>query len=182
MKENYLMKKTLFYVIILMFVVVFFECAFDTAVQSTETPAVGMANPWVETDAEGLMKTLGLQFDVPENAEDVVYRMNKSEKMAEMKFVLNDMPFTARIKPAALEMEDISGLHYKWDVEEESEQHWHQEKIMRAKDGKDTVEAILWFDIVPGLTYSLSTKAPDLDGFDIVAVAQMVWHQAQGDD
>jgi hypothetical protein len=29
--------------------------------------------------------------------------------------------------------------------------------------------------------YSLSTKVPDLDGFDIIAVAQMVYHEVQGD-
>lgn len=176
------MKKSIFAVIVLMFAVMVFGCAFDKAEKSTEAPLAGLANPWVETDPDGLMKTLGLQFDVPEDAEDVIYRMNESEKIAEMRFVLNGMPFIARIKPAALEMEDISGLHYKWDVEEESDAHWFREKIMQAKDGKDTVRALLWFDIVPGLTYSLSTKAPDLDGFDIIAVAQMVWHQAQGDD
>lgn len=176
------MKKTIFCVIILMFVVVVFGCAFDKAEKPTETPVARMINPWVETDADGLMKKLGLQFNVPEGAKDVIYRMYESEKIAEMKFVLYDMPFTARIKPAALEMEDISGLFYDWDVEIESDAHWYREKCMKAKDGKDTVEAFLWFDIVPGLTYSLSTKAPDLDGFDITAVAQMVWHQVQGND
>ena len=174
-------KKTLFFVILTLTVLVL-GCAFDKAEKSTETLRIGMPNPWVETDADGLMETLGLQFDVPEDAEDVVYRMLESEKLAEMKFILNDMPFTARIKPAALEMEDISGLNYKWYMEKESNDHWYKEKIMQAKDGNDTVQALLWFDIVPGLTYSLSTKAPDLDGFDIIAVAQMVWHRAQGDD
>ncbi|MBR6089578.1 MAG: hypothetical protein IKP86_06570 [Anaerolineaceae bacterium] len=177
-----MMKKSVFCLIIAVITVLIFGCAFDKAEKTQETPAAGMANPWVETDADGLMETLGLEFNVPEDAEDVVYRMNESEQLAEMKFVLNDMPFTARIKPSALEMEDITGMHYKWDVEEESDAHWTREKIMQAKDGENTVEAILWFDIVPGLTYSLSTKAPDLDGFDIVAVAQMVWHQVQGDN
>ena len=173
------MKKISFVLIVLCFMVVF-TAAFDKPDKGKET-SVGVANPWVETDPEGLMKTLGLQFDVPEDAKDVTYRMNESDKMAEMRFTLYDMPFTARIKPVGTELEDISGMHYKWDHEKESNAHWYQEKIMSAKDGKDTVQVFLWFDIVPGLMYSLSTKAPDLDGFDIIAVAQMVYHEVQGD-
>lgn len=153
----------------------------SAAFEKTEkTPSAGLANPWMETDPEGLMKTLGLQFEVPEEAEEVIYRMNESEQIAEMQFVLNDIPFNARIKPAGLEMEDISGMNYEWDYEKESNDRWFQEKIMRGRDGKDTVEVFLWFDIVPGLTYSLSCKAPDLDGFDITAVAEMVYHRVQG--
>lgn len=34
--------------------------------------AVGMANPWTETTAEALMQALGVQFGVPEGAEDIV--------------------------------------------------------------------------------------------------------------
>ena len=176
------MKKKTFYLMFLMCAVMIFCSAFDKVDTSEKTAPVGMANPWVETDADGLMQTLGLEFNVPEDAEKVIFRMNESEQIAEMQFVLNKMPFTARIKPAGLEMEDISGLHYDWDVEKESDDHWYQEKIMMAKDGKNTVEAFLWFDIVPGLTYSISTKAPDLHGFDIIAVAQMVWHPVQGND
>ena len=176
------MKKISFYLLIMMVVVLIFCCAFDKVEKSEKTGLVGIANPWVETDAEGLMQTLGLEFDIPEGAEDVIFRMNESEQLAEMKFVLYEMPFTARIKPSGLELEDISGLNYKWEYEEESDEHWFREKIMKARDGENTVEAFLWFDIVPGLTYSISTKAPDLDGFDIIAVAQMVWHQAQGDN
>ena len=170
------------YLLIIMSVVLIFGCAYDKIESTPKPDLIGMANPWVETDAEGLMQTLGLEFNVPEDAEDVVFRMNESEKIAEMQFVLNKMPFTARIKPAGLEMEDISGLHYKWEFEQESGDHWTKEKLMKAHDGEDTVEAFLWFDIVPGLTYSISTKSPDLDGFDIIAVAQMVWHQAQGEN
>ena len=176
------MKKFTLCLLIMMSVVLVFCCAFDKNEKTGKTELVGISNPWVETDEKGLMQTLGLEFNIPEEAEDVMFRMNESEQLAEMQFVLYKMPFTARIKPSGLEMEDISGLNYKWEFEKESNDHWFRDKIMKARDGKNTVEAFLWFDIVPGLTYSISTEAPDLDGFDIIAVAQMVWHQAQGDD
>ena len=168
----------------LILIVVCLAVLFTAAAAKADT-LVGMANPWTETDADGLMQTLGMQFNVPEGAEDVIYRMMESEKIAEMQFTLNDMPFTARIKPAGLEIEDISGMFYDWEYEESAKgeftRRWFQEKLMKAHDGEDTVEVLLWFDIVPGLTYSLSTKAPDLDGFDIIAIAEAVWHQAQGE-
>ena len=176
------MKKMTIYLLIMMIAVLIFCCAFDKTEKSDKPEFVGIPNPWVETDAEGLMQTLGLEFNIPEEAEDVIFRMNESEQIAEMRFVLNKLPFIARIKPSGLEMEDISGLNYKWEFEKESNDHWFREKLKRAKDGEKTVEAFLWFDIVPGLTYSISTEGTDLDGFDITAVAQMVWDQAQGDD
>lgn len=148
------MKKMTLYLLIMMCSTLIFCCAFDKMEKTGKSELVGIPNPWVETDAEGLVQTLGLEFNVPEEAEDVIFRMNESEQIAEMQFVLYKMPFTARIKPSGLEMEDISGLHYKWEFEKESNDHWFQEKIMRAKDGDKTVEAFLWFDIVPGLTRS----------------------------
>ncbi len=176
------MEKKMISLLIMLSAVLISCCAFDKMEKTGKSDLVGMPNPWVETDPEGLMQSLGLKFEVPEEAEDVIFRMNESEQIAEMQFVLNKLPFIARIKPSGLEMEDISGLNYKWDFEKESNEHWFQEKKMKAKDGNKTVEAFLWFDIVPGLTYSISTEGTDLDGFDIIAVAQMVWHQAQGND
>ncbi len=155
------------------------------AVIPTEEPAApekaSLANPWTETDPAGLMEKLGLSFKVPEDAKDVIYRMNESEKMAEMRFTLNDMPFTARIKPVGTEFEDISGLYYQWDNVQESSLRWTKEKIMKVRTGEKTIEAYLWFDVVPGLMYSLSTEGADLDGFDIVAVADMICERVQGD-
>ena len=178
------MKKNIIVAIAVICSMIVLCAAFDVNVRAASAQSTGIANPWVETDADGLMQTLGLQFDVPEGAEGVTYRMNESEKLAEMRFTLYDMPFTARIKPAGLELEDISGMFYDWDyvesVKGEFARRWHQEKLMAVRDGEDMVEVYLWFDIVPGLTYSLSTKAHDLNGFDIIAVAEMVYHQVQG--
>ena len=94
------MKKNIIVAIAVICSMIVLCAAFDVNVKAVSAQSTGIANPWVETDADGLMQTLGLQFDVPEGAEDVGYRMNESEKLAEMRFTLYDMPFTARIKPA----------------------------------------------------------------------------------
>ncbi len=74
-----------------------------------------LANPWVETDAEGVMQRLGVEFGVPENAEDITYYVPESANLAEMRFIWDGMRYIARMKPTA-EFEDISGLCYDaWD-------------------------------------------------------------------
>ena len=142
----------------------------------------GMANPWAETTADGLMEKLGLQFGVPEGATDVRYRMMEAEKLAEMTFTWDDMEYTARIKPAAA-FEDISGLYYSWEnVEEDDSVGGCPTWEARAEDGDRIVDLCLWYDAAPGLMYSLNTSGPDhLDGFDILAAAQQVYVPVQGD-
>ncbi len=141
---------------------------------------VNLSNPWTETDHEGFVQKLGLDLNVPEGAENVVFRVNEEDKLGEMRFVLNGIESNARVKPSG-SFKDISGMYYTWELEEESSMHWPQEKLMQAKDGENIVEVFLWFDVAPGIMYSLSCAAPDLDGFDITAVAQMVYKPMQGD-
>ena len=147
-----------------------------------EGPVEGMPNPWTETGAEGLMEALGLEFNVPEGAENVTFRMLKDESLAEMDFDLDGMAYTARIQPA-VEWTDISGMYYEWENTREDFTigncpAWEG----RAADGEGTADLCLWFDVVPGLMYSLGTVGEgDLDGFDLTAVAGQIYVPVQGD-
>ena len=147
-----------------------------------EAPVTGVPNPWTETTAEGLIEALGLEFNVPEGAENVAFRMLKDETLAEMEFDLDGMTYTARIQPA-VEWTDISGMYYEWentldDITIGGRPAWEG----RAADGDDTADLCLWFDIVPGLMYSLGTVGEgDLDGFDITAIAEQIYVPVQGD-
>ena len=146
-----------------------------------EAPVDGMSNPWTETTAEGLMEALGLEFAVPEGAENVAFRMLGETSLAEMEFDLDGMTYTARIQPA-VEWTDISGMYYEWESTVEDFTigdcpAWEG----RAADGDDTADLCLWFDVVPGLMYSLGTVGEgDLDGFDLTAVAEQVYVPVQG--
>ena len=155
--------------------------AAESTTEAAETAGtVGMANPWVESTAEEIMDKLGLSLKVPEGAEDVTYRMAEDLKMEEMTFKLDDLEFTARVKSTA-EFEDISGLYYTWDLEDPCEVGgWCEGFDRRTKDGELTIDNVTWCDMVPGLSYSISTSAADLDGFDILGIANMVFEPAQG--
>ena len=145
-----------------------------------ETATVGMVNPWTEVTEEEFAEKLGLYFAVPEGAENVVFRVLESEGLGEMLFTLDGMDYTARVK-AAPEFEDISGMYYEWDNETDIEVNGRAGKEYRAKDEDKTVDLAMWCDIVPGIMYSLSTEGEDLDGFDIVAVCEMVFSPMQED-
>lgn len=134
------------------------------------------ANPWTLTTAEELMQTLGVEFGVPEDAENVVYRMLESENLAEMQFGWRDAEYSARIKPAAV-FEDISGFYYRWNAEETCEIGWCEGRIMRT----DEATVCLWYDAAPGLMYSVGTVAPADAEVDIRALAEMIYIPTQGE-
>ncbi|MCR4657003.1 MAG: hypothetical protein K5770_12350 [Lachnospiraceae bacterium] len=145
----------------------------EEVTETTETTEV--ANPWRDdVSVEEVADLIGAQFIVPDGAENVSYRIMESDKLAEMDFELDGLSFCARMKPAE-EFEDISGLFYTWDVEEDQDIYDTPGQIRRAVTEEETVDSCLWYDEVLGMMFSVSTSAEDLDGFDIVAVAQAMY-------
>ena len=139
----------------------------------------GLANPWEETTAEELAQFPGVAFGVPEGAEDIEYRLLREDALAEMQFTWYDLRYCARIKPAA-GFEDISGLYYDWTHEMPCQVSWCEGVDRRYIGEDETVDVSLWYDAVSGLMYSVSTSAPDLDGFDIGAAADRLYMPARG--
>ena len=141
----------------------------------TCTHAVGVANPWTETTAEEMVEVLGLSFHEPDGAENIVYRMLKDESLAEMQFVLNGAECTARIKPAA-EFKDISGMYYEWDSVEDCEILWCPGQVMQTEEDGKEISLCLWYDVVPGLMYSLSAVGEA----NVLAIVDALFMPAQG--
>ena len=134
----------------------------------------GLANPWTETTAQGLMDALGLQLGLPDGATNVTWRMMESEQMGEVQFTWQDVDYTARIAPTE-EFEDISGMYYAWEQEEECVVGRSRGVCYRAHEDGKTVDLCLWHDDLTGLMYSVSVVDDDLDGFDILAAAQILY-------
>ena len=154
-------------------------CAGCGAAATQETTEVALPNPMEEVTAQVLMDRLGFEFKVPQGAENVKYFIIDKE-MAEMQFTFNGVNCIARIKPTA-EYEDISGMYYEWTSKEKGKVGYCDADIMRYQ-GKDiTVDACLWFDVAPGVMYSVTGDGQDLDGFDIQAIAEQTYVPTQGD-
>ena len=147
---------------------------------------IGLANPWTDLTEEELQKVSGLTFGVPEGAENVIYRWLEKENLAEMQFTIDNDEYCARILPAALqpgELMNISGIYYTWEHEEPvTIGHCDGTISISQADSEDWVELCMWYDIVPGLMYSLSVVTTETDGLDLVAVAEQVYIPAQGND
>lgn len=144
-----------------------------------EEPAATMVNPMVETDADGLMEQLGLRLNCPENAENVKYFVIAGN-LGEMQFTMDGVKLSARIQPAA-EYTDISGMYYDFETEEEISIGSCQGKHLRHSGDGENAEVVLWFDVAPGIMYSLSGQGDELSAIDFPAIAEQVYAPMQGE-
>ena len=100
--------------------------------------------------------------------------------MVQLDFRMEGVAFTARAQYGVGENEDISGMYYDWDVQDDvtlanwGEGHM-QGKTYRSLGDGWTVDLCTWYDIEIGIAYSLSAEAADLDGFDIQAIAEQMY-------
>ena len=146
---------------------------------------VSLPNPWVDMTAEELTEASGLTFGVPEGAENVIYRYLPADGLAEMQFNWNGGEYTARILPVDLQegqLMNISGMYFAWENEEAVTIGRCPGTIGQAQCGsEDWAELCQWYDMAPGLMYSLSVSTTDIDGLDLTAIAEQVYIPVQGD-
>ena len=90
--------------------------------------------------------------------------------------------FTARIKPSA-EFEDISGMYYDWTATDDTWKvgYCDAKAMSYISETEDDAMVVLWYDVVPGLMYSISATSGDLDGLDLSVYAEQVYIPVQGD-
>ncbi|MBQ3279460.1 MAG: hypothetical protein IJG94_09875 [Clostridia bacterium] len=139
---------------------------------------MALANPWTDMTAEQMKEVSGLALNVPEGAENVLYRWLAEEKMAEMQFTWENGDYCFRAMPASLkkgELQDISGMYFSWENVEEVTINGCPGTIGQANTGsEDKVERCLWYDEAKGIMYSLSVIDTDLDGLDLTAIAEQI--------
>lgn len=148
-----------------------------------EEPMVGMANPWVDiTEAEADEK-IPNGFSAPKGATDIHWSMmtNDENPLIQLIFTLDGKDFCAREQiNGDGQIVDISGVYAEWDVTDDiTLANWGggnmAGKVMVSKTEEETYQVCLWYDIEVGIAYSLSVDAPDLDGFDIQAIAEALY-------
>lgn len=163
----------------------------DKAGEEAQEPMVGMPDPWREITEEEAAKYPRM-FAVPKDASNVVWRILDSGADAktgegpliELDFDIADeygtTSFNARYRYGAGEDEDITGMYYDWNYTDEGKlSNWGMGNMDAkfygyAGDG-EMADLCTWYDIEIGIAYSLSTVAPDLDGFDIQGVVEAMY-------
>ena len=150
---------------------------------ATGEASAQIANPWTQSDRQGVADATGFEMTPPEGAENVAYSYMDAGSLAQMTYELNSDKWTYRIQEAD-KLTDISGMYYTWDAEEKGEVSG-REAIYYSYGGLDNagddIQVVNWYDAVTGVTYSLSAVGSDLNGMDIQAHAESLYVPLQGE-
>ena len=150
--------------------------------------AVGLANPWREATPDEAKALCIKSFDAPEGAENVVWTVLDAAAdpsgvpgaLVQLSFDWNGSHFTAREQITGEEEMEQSGLYYTWTFErDEPLKNWADGNLTahmsRHVGENECVDLCTWYDAEAGVSYSLSVAAEDLDGFDLLAVAEAMY-------
>lgn len=145
-----------------------------------------IANPWTETDQQGLADATGYTMAPPSDATNVSYAYIAEDGLAQMTYTTDtDTDWVYRIQ-ATDALTDISGIFTTWDYEGEATVAGLAAKDYALgdinEDDTDHYQLIQWYDAVTGTTYSLSAHSlHDIGGMDIQAIAESLYQPLQGD-
>ena len=144
------MKKAISILLALILIGVLAGCSTSTE----KKPAEEVENPVHESSAQEILETLGMNLNVPLDAQNISYAIidvDDVNPIAEAEFTRDNVEYTYRIRSAAA-FEDLSGAYYDWKVVNEIEISYCSGEV-RLINGEEGI--CLWYDTVPGLMYSL---------------------------
>jgi len=160
----------------------------DLSTDAVAEEEVGMENPWRPVSEEEANQACANLFGAPSGAENVEWSLLESAAdpsgfpgpLVQMTFDLDGLSFAARAQMTGDSDADISGMNYEWTVSDDiTLTNWREGhmtgKTYRYVGENEYADLCTWFDIEIGIAYSLSVVAPDLDGFDIRAVAEAMY-------
>ena len=141
--------------------------------EESEGGVAGMENPVKSyTGIDEQIKGVHIGLEAPEGATDVIYRSIKD--LAETVFKLDGVTYSYRAQATdEKKAVDISGLFYNMKKSKASVQGRDATVIMCEEAG-----AVLWLDIAPGITYSLSS-IPAVDSKVLVDLANDIFVPVQ---
>lgn len=141
----------------------------------------GLANPVHEASESEVSQATGIDLKAPEGAKDVVYSYidaDGSNPIAQVTYKNEKgTEFTYRAQAnSGTEATDISGMNYEWTGGGLCDVGYCTGAIQSCKDAT----VCTWFDVVPGIDYSLSVTG-EIDPSEIADEANKVFISAQGD-
>ena len=158
------------------------DMLFEWLAQST-CEGVQMANPWRDIPEAEAERLCPRSFHAPDGAENVKWSVldpavNPSDgqgSLVQLSFDLYGNSFTAREQITNDPDADISGMYYDWTVQsDDTLRNWPDAVCHSFRSIGDGGYADLcsWYDAEHGISYCISVTAEDLDGFDLLAIAE----------
>ena len=118
-----------------------------------EASSTSLANPMHESDADEFAIIAGQDTMLPVGSEDVSYfTIDTSHKIYEARFTLDGAQWRYRVSDEN-ELTDTSGMYYDWKNTGNGSVEG-RDATVSWNDGETGI--IYWYDVVPGLNYSLS--------------------------
>lgn len=155
-----------------------------TGCGSADKEETGIANPWTESDREGVLEATGFDMAAPEGATELSYSYMSESGLAQMRYELDDADWVYRMQMTDA-LTDISGLSVDWMSEEAGEVAGREAMYYSYgalnDETVDDVQMVNWYDAVTGVCYSLSATREELNGMDIQAYAENLYAPLQGD-
>ena len=176
------MKKILALVMAVLMILSLAACGSKEAVkqeadENGEMINANIVNPVREATEKSILEETGIDLVAPKGAKDVRYStINANSTIAQMKFSLDGKEYNYRAMSAS-EYSDISGMYYEWTETEPTNLGGLIAEVSYIP-GEQGI--ITWYDVVPGLLYSLSVDSgasADL----LKKVAGQVFVPAQGE-
>ena len=118
------------------------------------TPGTQLPNPVHDSSAQEILEKLGITLHLPPDAQDVHYsilELTGEPSVAQAQFSSSGLACTYRIQPAS-ELKDISGAYFDWKSDKDIEISYCPGEV-HYLEGEQGI--CLWYDVVPGLMYSL---------------------------
>ena len=141
--------------------------------------AEGTISEFTPSSEEEILQTLGLRFGQTDEMSEISYQTVGT--LAQMRFTLDDVSYTARIQPTN-EFQDISEFSFSaWAIADECMIGWCEAQAMMAQQDGEIFALCLWYDAAPGLMYSVSAHVEDLKGLDIQKAAESVFAPLQNE-
>ncbi len=151
------------------------------APKEAEEITTQIANPWTESDKQGIKDAIGFQMpDAPSDATEVFYSYMKEGGMAQLSYKTGKRNWTYRMQKTD-KLTDISGVYYDWDVTEKGKVGDYDAEYLTYSDATGEEEfiddifcawVVNWYDGAAGVTHSLSVSGKDLNGMDFQVYAE----------
>ena len=188
------MKKTISTILISIILTVICGCSFTDSQnvnEDKENRNVGMINPWIDVNEDQATKGMTNPFKAPEGAKNIVWQTFVSDspseqevKFVQLLFTMDGADFCAREYEGIADNSDISGMYYDWTItDKDTLSNWGDGGItcttssyVRDDNDPNSYDAMLveWYDPEKWIKYSLSATGKDLNGLDLVAIADMM--------
>ena len=177
---NFFMKlnfKLFFVLVVIIVLVCFFMINHMKNKNEGKITTTQIANPMKKSTPQEIINTIGVKFNEPKNVTEINYFII-SNQVAQMNFIKDGISFTARIKPAN-QFEDISGMYFNWNNEQDCKIAWCSGKIYFMNDAENKNPGIcIWYDVAPGLMYSLSMDDKSNPKI-LLNLANEIYHKSQ---